>query len=180
MSEQTRIRMTATEFFALPEDRHPIQLIEGELLEMAAPIPKHQRLVRKTLILLDSIIPNGEVFDSPIALYLDEDNVPEPDVVWVKEGGRCEIKETQLEGAPALVVEVLSPATARYDKTVKFLLYERHAIPEYWIIDPSQETIEVWVLLAEEYSLQDTYKAAASFQSKTLGDLTVDSMKIWG
>jgi len=177
MEQPTRTRMTAAQFLELPEDRHPIQLIEGKLVEMAAPIPKHQRLVKRFANLLDNLVPNGEVFISPIAVYLDENNVPEPDVVWVSEDGRCEIQDTLLRGAPELIVEILSPTTARYDKTVKFLLYEKYRISEYWIVDPIREQVEVWELTADEYSLKGTFQPTDTFASKVLGNQMINLTK---
>jgi Uma2 family endonuclease len=169
MSDHVQIRVTAKEFFALPEERHPIQLIAGELIEMAPPKPTHQRIVARFYKLIDRLIPNGEVFFAPIAVYLDDDNVPEPDVVWVAEDSRCTIQNTRLDGPPDLVVEVLSPSTARYDKTVKFSLYERHGVREYWIVDPTTQAVEVWCLQNEIFVYQGVFLAKDTFDSASLG-----------
>lgn len=175
MVEQLATRMTAAEFLALPEEQHPIQLLEGKLIKMPPPIPNHQRVVRRLLVLLDSLIPGGEVFTSPIAVYLDEDNVPEPDVVWVAAESRCTIGATQLNGPPDLVVEVLSPGTAHAgkspdDKVGKFALYERHGVREYWIVDPAYELLEVWTLAGEAFTRQGMYEAGDEpFASPVLG-----------
>lgn len=173
MVNATRIHMTATEFFQLPEDQHPIQLLQGSLISVPPPVPDHQRTVRRLLLLLETLIPDGEVFTSPIALYLDDENVPEPDVVWVSAAGKCEVKATRLEGAPELIIEVLSPSTARYDKSVKLLLYEKYGVREYWLADPILQQIEVWRLDDSEYVLHGTYGIGDEFVSAVLGDKIV-------
>jgi len=174
MSNSIQTRVTAKEFFDLPEERHPIQLIAGKLIEMPTPIPNHQRLVVRLIVLLNGLIPNGEVFTAPISVYLDDENVLEPDVVWVAEGSPCAIKDTHLDGPPDLVVEVLSPSTARYDKIGKFNLYERHGVREYWIVDPTLRSVEVWRLAETLFVYQGVYTAKDTFVSTVLGGKSVE------
>jgi Uma2 family endonuclease len=131
-----------------------VQLLDGEIVVSPPPIPRHQLVVGNTYMVLRGLIPNGKVFMAPIALYFDEDDVPEPDVLWVAAGSRCVVAEKRLEGPPELIVEVLGDSTARYDKTVKFLLYEKYGVGEYWIADPETELIEVWRLEGGEYVRQ--------------------------
>jgi Uma2 family endonuclease len=176
MTEQVaeRRKLTAAEFFALPEPVNPtiIELLDGEIVVTAAAIPTHQRSVGNLYRVIYTVKPNGEVFFAPVSVYLDEQNIPEPDVVWLAEGGACSVREKYLEGPPALIVEVLSPWTARYDKTVKFLLYERFGVGEYWIADPKKAQIEVWRLEGEgegrAYMLDGLYQRDERFTSRAL------------
>ena len=165
----SKTRMTASEFFQLPETNTPTELIDGELIMSAPPIPLHQRVVRLLLVLLDGLIPSGEVFPSPIAVYFDEDNVPEPDLVWVAENSRCVITDKRLEGPPDLIVEVFSLGTARYDKREKFELYERFGAREYWMTDPIGKYVEVWILSENRFVRHGVYGADDSFESLVLG-----------
>lgn len=176
----SKTRMTASEFFQLPETNTPTELIDGELIMSAPPVPLHQRLIRLLLVLLDNLIPNGEVFPSPIAVYFDEDNVPEPDLVWVAENSRCVITEKRLEGPPDLIVEVLSPGTARFDKREKFKLYERFGVREYWIVDPVGNYLEIWTLSENKFIRHGVYGADDSFESPVLGGKTVELKGIFG
>jgi Uma2 family endonuclease len=177
MTEQIaeRRRLTAAEFFALPEPLNPtiIELLDGEIVVTAVAIPAHQRTVFRGASVIDAVKPNGEVFIAPVSVYLDEHNIPEPDIVWVAANGGCVEREKYLEGPPALIVEVLSPSTARYDKTVKFLLYERFRVGEYWIADPKKAQIEVWRLEGEgqgrAYVLDGLYQRDERFTSRALG-----------
>ena len=166
---KTKHRMTAREFFALPETNQPEELLDGEVIMSPPPIPKHQRVVFGFGKLLDSLIPNGEVFVAPVGVRLDESNVPEPDIVWVSEGGNCVVGERYLEGAPDLIVEVLSPGTALRDKTVKFRLYEKHGVREYWLAEPDAQYLEVWRLEGEKFVYQGVYGPDDAFESIVLG-----------
>lgn len=173
MIDQIKTRMTSEEFLAI-EDRDPLaQLIEGELFVAPPSIPDHQRSVGKFYKVIDSLIPNGEVFVAPIELALDDGSIPQPDVVWVAEGGRCVIEDKRLRGAPELIVEVLSPGTSRYDKIDKYRLYEKHAVREYWIAHPIEQYVEVHVLEGEKYRFHGTFGAAESFVSPVLGHKTI-------
>jgi Uma2 family endonuclease len=85
----------------------------------------------------------GKAFIAPVELYLDEHNIHEPDVLYLSPDTRCKVEEKRLRGAPELVIEVLSPRTARYDRQEKYRAYEQHQVSEYWIVDPVHETVEV-------------------------------------
>jgi Uma2 family endonuclease len=170
----SKTRMTAAEFFDLPETNQLIELIDGELIVNAPPVPHHQRLNRRFLILLDSLIPNGEVFPAPIGVYLDENHVPEPDLVWVAEDSPCIVGEKYLHGAPDLIVEIFSPGTARRDRKEKFELYQRYGVKEYWMVDPVEQFVEVWVLRERKFVRHGVYGPDETFESPVLGGKTVD------
>jgi Uma2 family endonuclease len=167
MADIVKTHMTAAEFLALPETNQPTQLIDGEIIVSPSPVPVHQRVVLKSARVLESLIPDGEVFVSPIDVYLDESNVVQPDILWIAAGGKCVVGEKYLSGPPDLIVEVLSPSTAREDRTVKFLLYEKFGVREYWMVDPAK-LIEVWVLDGGRFVRQGIYKIDEMFNSPVL------------
>lgn len=174
MVEQTTIRMTAAEYFELPETTQITELLNGELLVSPTPVPKHQRSVFRTAQLLDDLIPHGEIFIAPMSVYLDTENIPEPDIIWVSDGGRCVVGEKYLEGPPDLIVEVFSPSTARRNKDDKYELYQRIGVLEYWMIDPDAEYIEVFRLEDGQFVRQGVYGPNATFLSQVLGNQAVD------
>lgn len=172
-------KMTAAEFFDLPETTEPTQLIDGEILMAPAPVPYHQKLSGRLYTGLESIIPNGEVYFSPLDLYLDEENVPQPDVIWVAADGRCKITEKRFEGPPELIIEILSPGTARVDKVRKFRLYEKHGVTEYWIVNGEERFIEVFTLTEGKYFSYGIFDEDTPLQSPRL-NATLDLKKIFG
>lgn len=175
MIQPTRTRITAADYYQLPEyDQHDlIQLIDGEVIIGMPPIPQHQRLVREILFLLTGISRQrgGEAFSAPIEVYLDEHNIYEPDVLYLKPDSRCTVGDKRLTGAPDLVVEVLSPGTAKYDRQEKYQAYERHGVGEYWIVDPVHEVVEVWTLdEAGMFRRQGAFAGDDTFPSAILGE----------
>jgi Uma2 family endonuclease len=83
-------------------------------------------------------------FVSPIDVVLDDQNIVQPDVIYLAED-RLPAIEDQIQGPPSLVVEVLSPSTANRDRQEKLDLYARFGVPEYWIVDPEMRSIDFLV-----------------------------------
>jgi Uma2 family endonuclease len=146
MADMTRTRTTLEEFKALPESLDHIELIDGELVVSPTPKYKHQNVVLNTATDLKQRLPQGKVVVSPMDVYLDDENVLQPDVFWVSGAdSRCKLGEDGYwHGAPDLVVEVLSPSTAHRDHGVKFALYEQFGTREYWLMDADAEFVEVF------------------------------------
>jgi Uma2 family endonuclease len=169
-------RLNASTYYQLPEyEQHDlIQLINGEVILSMPPILKHQDIVREILILLTLIAreTGGRAYVSPVEVRLDETNVFEPDVLYIKPEniGIAQQDEKRIIGAPDLVVEVLSPGTAKFDRQEKYQAYERNGVNEYWIVDPAHETVEVWTLgESKQFIRQGAYGKAGKFDSVTLG-----------
>lgn len=175
------LRMTAEEYRKLPETTQRAELIEGEVVVSLSAVSDHQRSVRQFIRLIDDLKPDGEVFFTPMDVYLDDVSVFQPDVFWIAAANEnCVEKDGYFYGAPDPVIEVLSPSTARYDKTVKFLAYEKHGVREYWLADPKRELVEVWKRDGDSFVLQGTYGAQESFISAVLGDKSIDLTAIFG
>ena len=88
--------------------------------------------------------------------------------MWVAANSICKIEELRLVGAPDLVVEILSPSTAKLDKTAKFSLYEKHGTREYWLVDPEYAQIEVWKRGANGFERQGLYRVGDTFELAVL------------
>lgn len=135
------------------------------------PTPEHQDIAGAAYILLWQTAreTGGRAFTAPLDVHFDENSVAQPDALYLAPGSRCVVEEKRLVGPPDLVVEVLSPATVRRDRTVKFLLYERHGVREYWLVDPTHRLVEVWRLEGERYAQQGVYTPTDTFASAALG-----------
>jgi Uma2 family endonuclease len=177
MTLQIDIRITADEYYQLPEyEQHNlIQLIDGEVVIGVAAIPKHQFTVGEALFLFLQFAKQhgGKAYTSPIEVYLDKHNLYEPDVVYLAPNSRCIVEEKRLTGAPDLVVEVLSPSTAKYDRDKKFKAYEAHGVREYWIADPANAYLEVWQLKDSTFNKLGTFVAGDTFESLVLNGQTI-------
>lgn len=136
---------TYADYAELPEGA-PYELIRGELLMASAPTTTHQRILRVLFRHLDKTTQaggQGEVLFAPTDVRLSDLDTVQPDLLYISEERRNIIGEAAIEGAPDLVVEVLSALTAHPDLTTKKRLYEQHGVQEYWIVDPEQRTVEV-------------------------------------
>ncbi len=103
---------------------------------------------RKLVMKLSTFIAEkelGEIYFAPLDVYLSETDTYQPDIIFISKERLSIIGEKMIEGPPDLVIEVLSPATAYYDLRIKKDAYEKYGVKEYWIIDPLQKAIEVFV-----------------------------------
>lgn len=127
------------------EDNVRRELIDGEVIVAASPVKRHQYVVRRLLVALSNYADGsgGECYPGPVDVYLDETNVPEPDVVYV---GPDKVDDAELRYLKAvdLVVEVSSPSTKRLDLIRKRATYERFGVPEYWFVDLDVDRVEVY------------------------------------
>jgi Uma2 family endonuclease len=167
-------------FVNLPDNADKrFELINGKPTFRASHTPGHQLLVGNMSYLLRQLVPNGRVCIAPSEVYLDDQNLPQPDVLWIAENSKCVIAKKRLEGPPDLVVEVLSPSTAHYDKTFKFLLYEKYGVREYWLVEPAKRQVEVWKLAGAKYAEQGIFGEDETFDSAVLGGKTVEVSAIF-
>lgn len=144
---QPATRWTADQVRALPDDGNRYEVVDGKLLVTPAPGWPHQRAVREFLGLLDQharALAIGEALASPADIELDRYGMVQPDV-FVEGLVDGRLPQHWNAGAPLLlVVEVLSPSTARADRTTKRRRYQRAGIPEYWIVDLDARVVERW------------------------------------
>ena len=142
-----------------------------------SPTVIHQRLVRLVFKLLERSIPNGEVFFAPLDVYLDEENVIQPHVLWVaQDNTHILVEDKRLVGAPDLTVEIFSPGTALRDKKAKFRLYEKFGVREYWMIDPVENMLEIWQLQDTHFVLVDVFGPNDVCTSPLLGQIDVKAI----
>lgn len=161
--------LTLEQFLALPETLLPTELFDGEVILSPAPSFKHQEIAARVFACVNTLRPDGKTLFAPLDVVLTPGTVAQPDVLWISaDNQRCDVRDGRLYGAPDLIVEVLSPSTARKDRTKKFNAYEAAGVPEYWIVEPQLESVEVWVLKDGEYLFQGAYQAPNTFASPIL------------
>ncbi|MGH2616468.1 MAG: Uma2 family endonuclease [Thermomicrobiales bacterium] len=124
-----------------------LELIEGEIVVTPSPSLMHQIVILRLAVILDKVIVEpglGLVIVAPFDVYLDEENVPQPDVMVVLPDRLHVLASAKLESAPSLAIEVISPSSATKDRVTKRNLYARHGVPEYWIVDSDARTITIF------------------------------------
>jgi Uma2 family endonuclease len=167
-------KMTYADYARIPADGHRHEVIGGEEIMTPAPDVPHQRTSRKLERLLDEHViarQLGEVFDAPIDVVLSPEDVVQPDIVFIAKEHSGRITQKNIQGAPDLVIEILSPSTAAVDRGAKLALYERAEVSEYWLVDPAAKVIEIREL--ESPRRVRIYKEGQSFESRLLTGLMV-------
>lgn len=148
--EPRRARMTYAAYCALPEGRY--DLLEGELVMTPSPSRRHQLIqlrLAAALLAWAEERDAGHVYGAPLDVLLraaDPAVVVQPDVVYVAPGSQATLTDGGIEGPPDLVVEIVSPGSVREDGVRKRALYEAHGVPEYWLVLPDLDQVEVMTL----------------------------------
>ena len=142
---------TVDDLETLPDNGLRYELLDGTLLVTPSPTPRHQGAIVELAVLLRSACPpDHRVFVAPLDWQPDGRTSLEPDLLVVR---RDRIGEKNITETPTLVVEVLSPGTARIDRMIKFSRYAEGGIPQYWIVDPRVPSIQVFDLVDGAYVL---------------------------
>ena len=174
-------KFTYQDYLSLDDDKR-YEIIDGELIEMSpGPNTIHQIYSRNIQNLLMAYVYKkkiGHVFNAPLDVRLDEYNVVQPDLIYISEKNKHFITEKNIQGAPDLMMEILSPSSFHHDQERKKVLYERFGVLEYWIIDPANQVIEIFSLEKEKYILHAFVAEKGVASSKLLRGFKVDIEKI--
>lgn len=173
MSTQLDQQLTVDDLDLFPDDGNHYELIEGELFVSRAPRLGHQVVVGNAFSKLRMFLddhPIGLVVYGPGVIFSQFSGVI-PDLVFISNEQRGEIASgDKVTGAPALVIEILSPGAdnARRDRIAKRQLYAKYGVKEYWIVDPENRTIEVYVLAGEMLELATVFTDQDEITSSVL------------
>ena len=141
-------------FRTLPEGTLA-EVINDNLYMSPAPNPFHQRVAKKISFKIDEFVTKaelGEVFISPVDLYLDENsNAVQPDVLYFSNRNKLIVDKEGLHGVPELIIEILSPGNKDHDRITKKALYEKFGVKEYWIVDPETAQATGFLLEGQTY-----------------------------
>jgi Uma2 family endonuclease len=175
-------RLTFEDWLRFPDDGKLYEVIGGELFVGPSPTWRHQLIGTELLFRLRTYLgpgSRGRVASAPAGVRLSDEDVVEPDLVVILEEHRERIDESSVAGTPDLVVEILSPGTAGRDLRVKRALYERSGIPEYWIVDPVAETIQVLALAEGSYREAGLYQRGDTLLSLLLPGLEIPLSEVF-
>ena len=149
MQQDTRdTRLTYDDFLLFPDDGLRHEIIDGEHYVTPSPNKGHQLLVGRLFFEIELFLrahPGmGQVFLSPFDVVFSKWDVVEPDLLFVAADQEDILTEKNVQGAPALVVEIASPGTRRRDEQIKRQLFDRGGVREYWIVDPDAHIVRVF------------------------------------
>ncbi|MEX2553391.1 MAG: Uma2 family endonuclease [Actinomycetota bacterium] len=147
-------RYTYADLETFPDDHFRREIIDGELIVNPSPVPRHQKAVTNFLFHLESYArrAGGHAFSAPLDVFFAEDNVVEPDLLFVRADHSERIGSRYVMDAPDLVVEISSPSTRHLELVRKRELYQRFGVPEYWYVDLEAERVEMYRLEQSAYT----------------------------
>ncbi len=157
-------KLTYEDYLLLPDDGKRHEILNGEHYVTAAPFIRHQRIVLRLAFRLEGFLrehPLGELFIAPTDVVLSRHDVVQPDLLFISNERASIIEEKNVQGAPDLVIEILSESTRRLDEVLKRQAYERFGAREYWMFDSHRKTAQVWERTAEGLRRRALLSAAA-------------------
>lgn len=136
--------LTADELFNFPDDGKRREIIEGVLYVAAAPSRLHQEVLSRLFLLVGNLVAatkSGRAYFSPVDVRFSAHDLVQPDLIYIRRERLHLYRGHIMDGPPDLVMEVISPSNRGYDLTEKARLYEKYAVPEYWVFDPENHKI---------------------------------------
>lgn len=171
------------EDYMMLEEGAPFQLINYDLVMAPSPIPEHQiisvRLAQSILNFLDEVNNEGLLLCAPMDVKFDEGNIFQPDVLYISAERKKDLIKERIEGAPDLVIEILSPSNAYYDLRQKKDIYEKYGVKEYIIIDPVAKVAELYTIKDGVYYLHQKAAGDETLRSLVLPDFGISLTKIF-
>lgn len=174
-------KSTYEDYVKTPDDER-YELIEGDLIMTPSPIPEHQRISGKIEFEIRKYITEnnlGEVFYAPCDVYFDDENVVQPDILFIARERLNIIGAKNIQGAPDLAIEIISESSAYKDMVQKKKLYARFGVKEYWIVIPKERSIEMYILKEKTYHLFKSFELDDTLESPMLKGLKIELKKIF-
>jgi Uma2 family endonuclease len=148
-------QLTYEDYLLFPDDGKRHEIIDGDHCVTPAPKTKHQKVSFNLTVAVGSFVKQrglGLVLAAPSDVILSDDNVVQPDLLFVSTARANIVTEDNIRGAPDLVVEIISETTRKKDEVTKRKLYQRFGVQEYWVVDPELETVKIFRRTQQGYS----------------------------
>ena len=140
-------RFTYHDFVLLPDDGRRHEIIDGVHYVTPSPNQRHQELVLRLCLALGNHLEDrpdrGRVFVAPFDVVFSFHDIVEPDLIFVAPDQFDILTDQNIQGTPALVIEILSPSTRKRDQGIKRRLYERCGVREYWVVDSATASVTI-------------------------------------
>ena len=181
-ARRPQVRLTARDYYDLPQGPPYFQLIEGRLHMSPSPEGSHQDITGNVFFIIRQHLkkhPLGKVRTAPSDVEFDAYNVYQPDVYFIPRSRFQLLSKQGAQGAPALVVEVLSKSTARLDKGPKLKLYAQEGVEEYWIVDQEARAVTVYRFAESVDEPIAVYSGEQKFTTPVLPGLKISLAEIF-
>ncbi|GJL49045.1 MAG: hypothetical protein NPIRA01_02720 [Nitrospirales bacterium] len=145
-TSSSTIKLTYEDYLGFPDYGKRHELIGGEHHVTPAPITKHQRIASNLqgyIFQHSQHTKQGRIFSAPTDVVLTDTDVVQPDILFIRSERLSIITRQNIQGAPDLVIEILSETTRQRNERLKRTLYEQHGVNEYWIADPELDSIKI-------------------------------------
>ncbi len=142
---QAKVRFNYKDYLLLPEDKR-YEILDVDLYLVPAPKTRHQRISLNLSAAIHQYVRQrglGQVLEAPCDVVLSNEDIVQPDILFIRKAHAFLIGEANITGAPDLVIEILSAGTRKKDIELKRKIYARFKVAEYWIVDPDAETVEI-------------------------------------
>jgi len=176
-----RKKITYADYLKI-DDNSRYEIFNGELLMVPAPSTDHQGISINLGSLIWKFVKNknlGKVFEAPTDVVFDDDEVFQPDIVFIKSENQHIIRKSAIKGIPDLIVEIVSPSSAFYDTVEKKEVYGKYGVKEYWLIFPDEKVIEIFTLEKGGYREFCKSKKKGTVKSNVLEGLEIDSKDVF-
>jgi Uma2 family endonuclease len=173
---------TYDDYLALPDDGKRYEVIEGDLSVTPAPSPRHQEILLNLSSALRAFVEQsslGKVYVSPVDVALSLIDIVQPDILFIAKERLHIVAKRNIVGIPNLIVEILSPTSAAQDRVEKLALYQRYALPEYWIVDPEKESVETYLYHGNQFERTDTMKVGNELRSRQIAGFRLEIVEIF-
>lgn len=182
-----KARFTFADYCTWSENKR-IELLEGEPVIMAPPSRIHQEISMELSRQLSNYLEGKQckVYAAPfsVRLFATADDTPEsvqtvfePDITVICDQNKMD--HYGCKGAPEMIIEILSPITARHDRLVKFGQYQKAGVLEYWIVSPEEESVQVFLLNNGQLLLHEVYGKTEVAKVNTLDDCFIELKKVF-
>lgn len=168
-------RLTYEDYCTFPDDGMRRELIDGEVYVTPAPRTRHQDLVLRVAVVLETHVAaqgGGKVLCAPYDVVLSAHDVVQPDVLFVSDADADRVTPANLQGAPTLAIEVLSDGYR--DRRVKHALYAQAGVKEYWIVDPESDWVEVYLLEGANFGSRQILEGGDVLKTPLLPGLEIN------
>ena len=168
------VPLTVEDVWALPEDGHRYELLEGVLIVTPAPDAAHQVCAARIWSLLAEAAPAEDlVLIAPFDWVAGPQTLLQPDLLVARRADVAATGDKRLERSPLLVVEVASPSTRMVDRGTKRLAFQAAGVPTYWLVDPHEPSLTVLQLRDGAYEEEARVTGAEAYSATTPFAVTV-------